>query len=130
MATFRQMNGRRYLLLSLAFLALVPFANSLSGLAQAPPTNTPSINIYPASQIDCSNPPPNINAVQVSSGLETLAEFCAVQGPIQDYQRRDAILWGPSYRLGDFVCRDRRNVDIVCVTPLAAARLRWDIPPQ
>jgi hypothetical protein len=125
MATFRKMNGRRYLLLSLAVISLVTFVGSPSGSAQEQ-----SINIYPASQIDCSNPPADITGVRVPAGLETLAEYCEVQGPIQDYQRRDAIRWGPSYRLGDFVCRDRRNVDIVCVTPLAAARLRWGIPPQ
>jgi hypothetical protein len=125
MATFRKMNGGRYLLLSLASVSLVAFANCLSCSAQGQP-----INIYPASQIDCSNAPANITGVRVSGGLATLAEYCEVQGPIQDYQRRDAILWGPSYRLGNFVCRDRRSVDIVCVTPLAAARLRWAVPPQ
>jgi hypothetical protein len=131
MVMFRRINRGRYLLLSLAGASLFMSANCLGSSAQE---YAYPVVVYPASQIDCSNPPPNNSqirsVVRSSSGLRTVAQYCTVQGPLQDQQRRDSILWSPSYRLGEFVCRDRLNVDVVCMTPAAAARLRWEIPPQ
>jgi hypothetical protein len=84
--------------------------------------------IYQPSQIDCSNPPADILAIQVPAGLLRLDEYCQVQGPVQQQQRSDAILWGPVYQIGNSICRDRAGVNTVCVTPEAAARLRWSMP--
>jgi hypothetical protein len=86
--------------------------------------------IYPAARINCGNPPPaDLLAIEVPTGLQTFAEHCQVQVAIQQ-QQSDSTHWGSSYRLGTYICRDRADVNTVCVTPSAAVRLRWDIPSQ
>jgi hypothetical protein len=88
--------------------------------------------IIPAAQVDC-NAPPRVNAVQVPTGVETVAEYCQEQASNQQQSQNERLNrqpWGASYWVGDTVCRERRGVDTLCVTPSGAARLRWDVPFQ
>jgi hypothetical protein len=117
----------RRLLMVLFGAALLHLFDSLSLEARGQEVRT-----FQPGQVDCSSPPlstpPNIDVVQVPTGVQTVDEYCQVQGPIQAQQRGDRSPWGPSYQIGNTICRDRRNVDTVCVTPSTAVRLRWNVP--